>query len=83
MMRRVVVFYPVASGSNIDSEDDEYFPFEEELINDLETGTTATEETPMYTQSINDIQSLMIFMIFFMGIGAGLVFGKIMWGRLK
>ena len=72
-----MVCYSLATDSDIELTD------EIDLANDLQTESMATDETLPYTQSINDIQSMMMFMIFFMGVCAGLIFSKIMWGRLR
>lgn len=81
-MERLIVCYPLASDSDTDYDEEELILIEEELENDLVEETLVAEEIT-YTQSLNDIQSLMIFMIFFMGINAGLVFAKVMWGRVR
>lgn len=74
MLLLPTVNVPVSTGS--DWFDDE------ELINDLETGTLVTDELG-YTQQLDDIASLLLLIIFFMGMAAGLVCASIMWRRVK
>ena len=69
------VSVPVSTGS--DWLDDDF-----ELINDLDTGSLAVDEFG-YTQQLSDISSLLLLIIFFMGMAAGLVCASIMWRRVK
>lgn len=69
------VSVPVSTGS--DWLDDDI-----ELINDLGTGSLVTDESG-YTQQLGDITSLLLLIIFFMGMAAGLVCASIMWKRVK
>lgn len=36
-----------------------------------------------YVQQLDNITSLLLFLIFFIGIGCGLISARIMWGRVK
>lgn len=53
-----------------------------ELINDLEAGFLVTGDSG-YTQQYGDIASLLLMVIFFMGMAAGLLFGSIMWREVR
>ena len=58
--------------------------FEEFLINDLESALEVSEsENNGYTGQIMSATALLLFIIFFMGITGGLLFSKILWGRVK
>jgi|GEM_PF-1363592 len=78
-------FYATATGSDATSLDFlDIGDFEEFLINDLETGLGVSEsEGNGYTGQIMGITALLLFHIFFMGITCGLIFSKILWGRIK
>lgn len=68
-----ILFYATDSDWNLD---------EVELVNDLETGTIATDDLG-YTQQYGDVASLLLMIIFFMGMAAGLLFGSIMWRETR
>lgn len=53
-----------------------------ELINDLGTEMLVPDDVG-YTQQVEGIASLLLLMIFFMGISAGLACGSLMFRRLR
>jgi hypothetical protein len=80
--------YIVASNSNAviyldeldpDELEELMYPYEVTLINDLETSTEQVD----YSAQIDDINNLLLFGIFAVGVLSGLIFASIMWKRVK
>lgn len=60
----------------------DWFDDDIELVNDLDAGTLV-EDANGYTQWQGDVASLLLLIIFFMGMAAGLIGASIMWRRIR
>lgn len=50
-----------------------------EELQEMEAGINEVD----YIQQLDDINSLLLFIIFALGVISGLMFSKILWGRVK
>lgn len=71
-----IPFLPAESLPDLEVSSD----FDEwEELQEMEAGINEVD----YIQQLDDINSLLLFIIFALGVISGLMFSKILWGRVK